>query len=241
MEKEFVSLDEGAIERLRQIGGYQLVHELLGVFLRNTPLRIEAVFQGLREGDSLAVMHAAHSMKSSAANVGAAVLAHIASALEREARIPNVAALPDLVRRLAEAFAAVRPLLEERRNAAAARPRLALVEDNADNRLLVRAMLANDYDISEYETGIEALAGIRASPPQLILLDVSLPGMDGIQVLAHLRADDATKDIPAIALTAHAMAGDRERFIDAGFRDYIAKPIVDETVLRRAINRALAR
>lgn len=239
-EEQNAAFDERAIVRLREIGGQKLVFELLGVFLKNAPLRVEAAQRGLHNGDLTAVLHAAHSMKSSAATVGAVALAHAAVRLEAESRAPASPLLPDLVRRFAEALDQVRPVLEARLKAAAARPRIAVVEDNADNRLLVRAMLAEDYDVSEYETGIEALAGIRASPPALILLDVSLPGMDGIEVLGRLRADETTKRIPAIALTAHAMAGDRERFIQAGFNDYVAKPIVDEAVLRKAIEQVLA-
>jgi CheY-like chemotaxis protein len=109
--------------------------------------------------------------------------------------------------------------------------RIALVEDNPDNRLLVRAILADRYDIEEYESGPDALAGIRADRPALVLLDISLPGMDGTAVLAALRADPELKDLPVIALTAHAMAGDREKYLGLGFDAYLTKPIVDEQVL----------
>ena len=109
--------------------------------------------------------------------------------------------------------------------------RIALVEDNPDNRLLVRAILEDLYEIEEYESGPEALAGIRADRPALVLLDISLPGMDGTAVLAALRADPGLEDLPVIALTAHAMAGDREKYLGLGFDAYLTKPIVDEQVL----------
>lgn len=82
--------------------------------------------------------------------------------------------------------------------------------------------------------------GLSRSLPGLVLLDISLPGMDGSQILQHIRADDALRDLPVIALTAHAMTGDRERYLAAGFDDYITKPIVDETLLIGAIERWLA-
>jgi CheY-like chemotaxis protein len=113
--------------------------------------------------------------------------------------------------------------------------RLAVVEDNPDNRLLVRAMLGDAYDITEYASGPEALVGLRSTPADLVLLDISLPGMDGIEVLRRLRADPATAQLPVLALTAHAMAGDRERFLALGFDDYLTKPIVDDAALVRAI------
>ena len=117
---------------------------------------------------------------------------------------------------------------------------IAIVEDNADNRLLLQAILDGLYDLVEYENGTDALAGLAAALPDLVLLDISLPGMDGNEILARIRADDALRKLPVIALTAHAMAGDREKYLTAGFNDYITKPIVDETILLSAIERWLA-
>ncbi len=116
---------------------------------------------------------------------------------------------------------------------------IALVEDNPDNRLLVQAILDDRFDIVEYETGADAVAGIPADPPDLVLLDISLPEMDGTEVLARIREIPELADLPVIALTAHAMAGDRERYLGAGFDDYVTKPIVDEDVLLGAIERWL--
>jgi CheY-like chemotaxis protein len=114
--------------------------------------------------------------------------------------------------------------------------RIALVEDNPDNRLLVQAMIGDHYDIDEYQSGPEALAGLRRNPADLVLLDISLPGMDGVEVLRQLRAEPGTAGVPVIALTAHAMTGDRERFMAAGFNGYITKPILDDAALIQSIN-----
>lgn len=118
---------------------------------------------------------------------------------------------------------------------------IAVVEDNADNRLLVRALLGPEFKLVEYENGIEALEGLRASPPDVVLLDIFLPGMDGREVLGHLRSDPRLKHLPVIALTAHAMSGDRERYLAAGFNEYVSKPIVDEGLLIEAIARCIPR
>jgi len=117
--------------------------------------------------------------------------------------------------------------------------RLALVEDNRDNRILAHAFLDDRYDLDDYENGADALAGIARGRPDLVLLDVSLPGMDGVEVLRRLRADPALAGLPVIALTAHAMASDREKYLGLGFDDYVTKPIVDEQVLLLAIARHL--
>jgi two-component system, cell cycle response regulator DivK len=117
--------------------------------------------------------------------------------------------------------------------------RIALVEDNADNRLLARAILEDRYDVDEYENGAAALAGMKDAPPALVLLDISLPGMDGTEVLTHIRGDDVLGTLPVVALTAHAMAGDREKYLGLGFDAYVTKPIVDEQLLLDEIERLL--
>ena len=119
--------------------------------------------------------------------------------------------------------------------------RIAIVEDNPDNRLLVHALLEGRYDCIEYETGIDALAGMPDALPALVLLDISLPGMDGVETLRRMRGDARLAHVPVIALTAHAMTGDREKYLAAGFDDYVSKPIVDERDLLDAIARGLAR
>jgi len=118
---------------------------------------------------------------------------------------------------------------------------VAVVEDNADNRMLFRGILESTYEVQDYESGIEALGKLEHAIPAIILLDISLPGMDGVEVLAHIRASAALRNLPVIALTAHAMAGDREKYLACGFDDYVSKPIVDERDLLGAIEKQLAR
>jgi two-component system, cell cycle response regulator DivK len=118
---------------------------------------------------------------------------------------------------------------------------VALVEDNADNRLLVRVLIGHLYEVDEYESGAEALGAFAHELPDLILLDISLLGISGLEVLARLRADARLSRLPVVALTAHAAEGERAEYMAAGFDDYVTKPIVDETILLRAIEDALAR
>ena len=118
--------------------------------------------------------------------------------------------------------------------------KIAVIEDNLDTRMLLEALLADHYEIDEYEDGVTGLEGMGASPPALVLLDVSLPRMSGTEILARMRADSNLVEIPVIALTAHAMAEDRETFLSQGFDDYVSKPILDERVLFDAIARLLS-
>ena len=112
---------------------------------------------------------------------------------------------------------------------------IAVVEDNADNRLLLRVLLEDKYRVIEYNDGPEALDGFAEELPELVLLDISLPTLDGLEVLARIRKDSRFRDLPVIAITAHATPGDRARFISAGFNGYVSKPIVDENILFEAI------
>ncbi len=100
------------------------------------------------------------------------------------------------------------------------------IEDNFHNRRIARKILqSRGHVMMEAEDGITGLEMVRTLKPALVLLDIGLPGMDGLEVVARIKADQALQHIPVIALTASAMRGDRERFLAAGCDDYISKPV----------------
>jgi two-component system, cell cycle response regulator DivK len=119
--------------------------------------------------------------------------------------------------------------------------RIMIIEDNADNRLLINAILGDAFIVTEHANGPDGLAALATERPEIVLLDISLPGMDGVEVLRNIRADAAFRHLPVIAFTAHAMSDDRSKFLGHGFDDYITKPIVDETILLGSIGRLLDR
>lgn len=119
--------------------------------------------------------------------------------------------------------------------------KIAVVDDNADNRLIIRTILEDQYEIVEYSSGMEAIEGFRKQKPDVVILDISLPEMDGTEILRRLRDDADLHDLAVIALTAHAMVGDREKYLAAGFNDYVAKPILDMSVLFSTIQRWVPR
>jgi two-component system cell cycle response regulator DivK len=101
-----------------------------------------------------------------------------------------------------------------------------LVEDNDNNRLLVRDVLqANGYRVVEASSAEDGLRMAAEQQPALILMDIQLPGMNGIEALQRLRADPGTRAIPVIAVTASAMTQDRRQIMAAGFDGYQPKPI----------------
>ena len=101
-----------------------------------------------------------------------------------------------------------------------------VVEDNEKNMKLFRdVLLAAGYRILEATTGEEAVAVATEHSPDLVLMDIQLPDIDGVEALGRLRADGRTASVPVLALTAQAMEGDRERFLAAGFDGYLSKPV----------------
>ena len=119
--------------------------------------------------------------------------------------------------------------------------RVMIIEDNADNRLLLNAILGDAFTVTEHATGPDGLAALATEQPEIVLLDISLPGMDGVETLRHIRADPAFRHLPVIAFTAHAMSDDRNKYLGHGFDDYITKPIVDESILLGSMARLLDR
>ena len=109
---------------------------------------------------------------------------------------------------------------------------LLLVEDNEDNRIIYSTVLRHlGYRVIEAQDGVEAVELARTAQPDLILMDISIPRMDGWEATRILRGDSRTSAIPIIALTAHALADDRERAAKVGFSSYLAKPIEPKVVV----------
>ena len=105
-------------------------------------------------------------------------------------------------------------------------PTILLVEDNELNRdMLSRRLVRNGYDVLIAEDGAKGLSAATDGKPDLILMDMSLPVMDGWEATRRLKAEPQTRAIPVIALTAHAMSSDREKAVAAGCDDYDTKPI----------------
>jgi CheY-like chemotaxis protein len=111
--------------------------------------------------------------------------------------------------------------------------RVLVVEDNDMNMQLVEYLLEEGgYQIVKAASGEDALSIARGGEPvDLILMDIHLPGIDGLSVVREMKTDERTKAIPILALTAHAMRGDRDRFLEAGCDGYISKPIDVKTFL----------
>ncbi len=105
-------------------------------------------------------------------------------------------------------------------------PKILVVEDNEDNReMVVKVLKFNGYEAIEAVDGEEAIRKAKTEAPALILLDIYLPKMDGYEVAKRLKGDTGLRSIPVIALTAHAMKGNREQALEAGCDGYISKPI----------------
>ena len=118
--------------------------------------------------------------------------------------------------------------------------KILVVEDNYMNMILVRDILtAHGYDVSAAENGKSALEMVAEAPPDLILMDLHLPEMDGTTAMKELKAEERTRTIPVVALTASAMRGDEEKILENGFDGYVPKP-VDRQVLIDVLEKKFA-
>ena len=110
--------------------------------------------------------------------------------------------------------------------------RILYIEDNPQNMRLVRKMLGTQgYELIEAIDGISGVETAIEEKPEVILMDINLPDIDGLEATARIKADTETAHIPIIALTANAMHGDRERFLAAGCDGYLAKPLSKNDLL----------
>lgn len=115
-------------------------------------------------------------------------------------------------------------------------PRVLYIEDDANNRMLVkRILLVEDIDVEEADNAMKGIQMALDNPPDLILMDVSMPGLDGLQATQKIRDMPEIAHIPIIALTANVMEGDRERSLNAGCDGYIGKPIDVDTFADQVI------
>ena len=107
-----------------------------------------------------------------------------------------------------------------------------VVEDQEDNRQIMRDLLtANDYEMTEAENGEEALAAVAKDRPDLILMDIQLPIMDGCEATRRIKADPSLSSIPIIAVTSYALSGDEEKARAAGCNDFVPKPFSPRQLL----------
>ena len=117
--------------------------------------------------------------------------------------------------------------------------RILLIEDNAVNRRLAQFLLKSQgYEVWEVTSAPEAFASLKENRPDLILMDIQLPGMDGLTATKQLKSDPTTRDIPVLAVTSYAMKGDETKAFEAGCSGYVTKPI-DKTLFLQTVAKVL--
>ncbi len=126
-----------------------------------------------------------------------------------------------------------------KRNSRSGAPVVLVVEDNPDNMITIKALLDERCQIIEATDGLSGVEMARKHLPHLVLMDIALPGMNGIEALNEIRRDELLKDIPVVAVSASAMKGDREDFIALGFDAYVSKPI-DNNLFKKTIDEYLS-
>jgi CheY-like chemotaxis protein len=117
-----------------------------------------------------------------------------------------------------------------------------VVIDDEEDSLMVAQVILDEYGANTYiaSNGEEGLSLIRSVQPKFVISDLSMPILDGWGLIHEMQSDPALKDLPTIALTAHAMVGDRERAVSAGFHNYLTKPLTVETFIQDLVNLLVA-
>ena len=111
--------------------------------------------------------------------------------------------------------------------------RILVVEDQEDNRQILRDLLAAHYAVTEAENGEEALAAVARERPDLILMDIQMPIMDGYEATRRIKADPATRSIPIMVVTSYALSGDESKGREAGCDAYVTKPFSPRQLLAK--------
>jgi CheY-like chemotaxis protein len=231
-------LDYGVVERLRSVGGDALVRRLLRLFLVTSGEALGRIDTALQSGALPVVATAAHHLFSSAAQLKLNQISEIAERLEIGARAGHVDGLHEEVEHLAAALGSAAVVLRAELEKLPKPARVAVVDDSEDVRVLLRLVLERQYDVAEYATGSSALLGLRRFPVDLLILDLTLPDMSGIDLLNFIRADSRLSHIPAVALTA-LTPDDEHAYVAAGFDLHVRKPILDTDELLASINHLL--
>jgi two-component system, cell cycle response regulator DivK len=230
-------LDQVVVERLRNVGGDALVRRMLRLFLVTSDEAVTRIQGALSTGALHVVQAAAHHLFASAAQLRLGAIADMSEQLEQAARSGDVQAAQTVADQLTplirEAGSSLRTLLAQLPQA----PRVAVVDDSEDIRVLLRIALEPHFDITDYSDASSALLGIRRFKPDLMIIDISLPDMTGIDLLQLLRTDPNLQRIPAVALTALSHAA--LDYKGEGFEMMIRKPVVETDDLVRSLNQLL--
>lgn len=118
---------------------------------------------------------------------------------------------------------------------------ISVIDDDEDTRMLLSSVLGENWIVHTYEDWDNAVEGFKKSLPDLILLDISLPGKNGDEILKIIRNTNELKHVAVVAVTGYALTNDREKYLKMGFNEYISKPIMDYKVVCNLIERILTR
>jgi CheY-like chemotaxis protein len=231
-------LDPAVIQRLRNLGGDALVRRLLRLFIVTSEESLQRITAAQATSAWHIVQPSAHHLFASAAQLQLEEIANCAAELEASARSGRTEQIESDIARVRAALDVARPALQQVLADLPQAQRIAVVDDSEDVRVLVRLVLEPQFDVTEYPDGTSALTGLRRFPPDLVVIDLTLPDISGMDLLEFMRLDAALRDLPTIALTA-MNASEGKSFTDAGFSMHVRKPIVDTEDFLRKVNQLL--
>jgi len=228
-------LDPRVIESMREIGGDALLRRMLRVFLVTSGEAMQRIDAALSQSLLDRVQVAAHHLYASAAQLRLTELADIAQRLEQAASAGDAAAAQGIAEELRSVLIVSRSELGAVLEALPKAPRVAVIEDSEDMRILLHLLLESHFDVTAYSDATSAIADLQRFPPDLMLIDIFLPDVNGVDVLHAVRSDPSLKSIPAVALTA-LTPPQGQSYVDSGFDMHIPKPILDSEAMIRSLN-----
>lgn len=235
-------LDNSALEQIRMLSeatGRDVLGKSINIYLEQSPDSVNAIRQAWSEGNLEALWQAAHSLKSSSANLGAVAFSKLCAELEDHGRQGNKEAVPELIvaieRQLPRVIGALKSELGEplenlpeveRAPQASSETTILIVDDEAGFRLTTSETIRSQgYKVVEAASGEEALALIEQVRPDLILLDAVMPGLNGFEICLQLRQRASTRSTPILMLTGLGDIESVNQAFEAGASDFIVKPV----------------
>lgn len=221
---------EAMVKSARDIGGDTLVRRLVRLFLVTADEGMQRIDMALEREALDVAQTAAHHLLASSAQLRLVRVAALAESLEAAARDGDLAGSRARADDLREALTHARSELNELLTSLPKAPRVAVIDDSEDMRVLLRMVLESRFDVTDYPDATSAIRDMHRFPPDLMMIDLSLPDINGIEALKVIRADEALRNVPAVALTA-LNPPEGTSFEDQGFDLHVRKPIADTDAL----------
>lgn len=220
------ALSAAALQQLRNVGGDALVRRMIRLFMTTAEDAITHLHASVSAAEFPIVASAAHYLYASASQMSISRVAEASARLEKCAHAADIAGTRAAFADLSAAYQEAQPELNQLLATLPRPPRIAIIDDSEDVRLLLRLLLEPLYDVTEYVDAGTALRSMLRTPPDLAIIDMTLPDISGLELLELMQASGILSNVPAVALTAMNLP-EGQSYVDRGFSLHVRKPILE--------------